>query len=169
MSEMGSSATEAGEAHMPMHVRFAPKAAIRSKSRDPPRRARSRHSAVFTRAMTALAKSWRRDLLPPGGLRLLHLLHQPAFGFRQLLKCLVRRTRGTKLVSVPAPPGSRRLLHLIQIHFVGHPAVLSDFSVLGKEVVDGRGAHLPHRRRGRVAAGRLYGFEIVRGRRVDSC
>src|SRR5215475_3772794 len=113
MSEMGSSATEAGEAHMPMHVRFAPKAAIRSKSRDPPRRARSRHSAVFTRAMTALAKSWRRDLLPPGGLRLLHLLHQRA-------------------------PGFRRLLHLIQIHLVDHPAVLSDLSVLGKEVVDGR-------------------------------
>src|SRR6516225_4287172 len=138
MSEMGSSATEAGEAHMPMHVRFAPKAAIRSKSRDPPRRARSRHSAVFTRAMTAFAKSWRRDLLPLGGVRLLHLLHQRAFGFRQRLKCLVSRDRGNKLVIIPYPLGFRRLLHLIQIHLVDHPAVLSDLSVLGKEVVDGR-------------------------------
>src|SRR6516225_6862707 len=115
MSEMGSSATEAGEAHMPMHVRFAPKAAIRSKSRDPPRRARRRHSAVFTRAMTAFAKSWRRDLLPLGGVRLLHLLHQRAFGFRQRLKCLVRRDRGNKLVIIPYPLGFRRLLHLIQM------------------------------------------------------
>src|SRR5262245_59793474 len=38
----------------------------------------------------------------------------------------------------PMPPGFRRLLHLIQIHLVDHPAVLSDLSVLGKEVVDGR-------------------------------
>jgi hypothetical protein len=30
--------------------------------------------------------------------RLLHLLHQRAFGFRQRLKCLVRRDRGNKLV-----------------------------------------------------------------------
>src|SRR5215469_4379211 len=89
-------------------------------------------STVFTRAMTAFAKSWRRDLLPLGGVRLLHLLHQRAFGFRQRLKCLVRRDRGDKLVIVPCPLGFRRLLDLIQVHLVDHPAVLSDLSVLGK-------------------------------------
>src|SRR5262249_58575167 len=87
--------------------------------------------------MTAFAKSWRRDLLPLGGLRLLHLLHQRAFGFRQRLKCLVRRDRGNKLVIVPCPPGFRRLLHLIQIHLVDHPAVLSDLPFLAKKSLMG--------------------------------
>src|SRR5262249_47937635 len=139
-----------------------------SKSRDPPRRARSRHSAVFTRAMMALAKSWRRALLPPGGLRLLHLLHQRAFGFRQRLKCLVRRARGNKLILVPCPAGFRGLLHPTQTRRGDLPSGRSDLSVLAKQRVDGGSAPLAHPRGGGVGAGRPSGFKIVRRPRVDS-
>src|SRR5262245_45918019 len=135
MSEMGSSATEAG--------------AICPCTSASPRKG---HSVMITRSTATCQKpafgclharndGIRKKLaagLTSARRRLLHLLHQRAFGFRQRLKCLVRRDRGNKLVIVPCPPGFRRLLHLIQIHLMGHPAVLSDLSVLGKEVVDGR-------------------------------